>query len=74
MKIKLFFTFVTLLLLLMLSLTNTLAQDYTKWELPEGAKSRLRKGIVTDIQISPDNTRLAIASSAGVWLYDVNTS
>lgn len=74
MKINLFTTFVTLLLLLTLSPTNTLAQDYTKWELPEGAKLRLGKGIVTDIQISPDNTRLAIASSAGVWLYDVNTS
>ena len=73
MKINLFFTFVTLLLLLMLSPTHTLAQDYTKWELPEGAKLRLGKGIVTDIQISPDNTRLAIASSAGVWLYDVST-
>ena len=73
MKINLFFTFVTLLLLLTLSPTNTLAQDYTKWELPEGAKLRLGKGVVTDIQISPDNTRLAIASSAGVWLYDVST-
>ncbi len=73
MKIKSFFTFVTLLLLLMLSPTNTPAQGYTKWKLPEGAKSRLGKGVVTDIQISPDNTRLAIASSAGVWLYDVST-
>ena len=73
MKINLFFTFVTLLFLLTLSLKNTAAQDYTKWELPEGAKLRLGKGVVTDIQISPDNTRLAIASSAGVWLYDVNT-
>ena len=73
MKTDLFFTFVTLLFLLTLSLKNTAAQDYTKWELPDGAKSRLGKGVVTDIQISPDNTRLAIASSAGVWLYDVNT-
>ena len=73
MKTDLFFTFVTLLFLLTLSLKNTAAQDYTKWELPEGAKLRLGKGVVTDIQISPDNTRLAIASSAGVWLYDVNT-
>ena len=73
MKINLFSTFVMLLLLLMLSLKNTPAQDYTKWELPEGAKLRLGKGVVTDIQISPDNTRLAIASSTGVWLYDVST-
>ncbi|RKU10390.1 hypothetical protein C6503_19965 [Candidatus Poribacteria bacterium] len=73
MKINLFTTFVTFLFLLTLSPTNTLAQDYTKWELPEGAKSRLGKGVVTDIQISPDHTRLAIASSAGVWLYDVST-
>ena len=74
MKINLFLTFVTLLLLLTLSLRNIPAQDYTKWKLPEGTKARLGKGVISDIQISPDNTRLAIASSVGVWFYDVNTS
>ena len=47
--------------------------DYTLWELPEGAKRRLGKGMFTDMQLSSDGTRLAIASSTGIWLYDVNT-
>lgn len=48
-------------------------RDYTRWGLPEGAKARLGKGTFTDMQLSRDGTRLAIASSAGVWLYDVST-
>ena len=48
-------------------------RDYTRWGLPEGAKARIGKGAFTDMQLSSDGTRLAIASSAGVWLYDVST-
>ena len=48
-------------------------EDYTRWGLPEGAKARIGKGTFTDMQLSTDGTRLAIASSAGVWLYDVST-
>ena len=48
-------------------------EDYTRWGLPDGAKARIGKGIFTDMQLSPDGTRLAIASSAGIWLYDVST-
>ena len=48
-------------------------EDYTRWGLPDGAKARIGKGTFTDMQLSPDGTRLAIASSAGVWLYDVST-
>ena len=70
--------FSTLLVTLVstLFLTNTFAQaqDYTQLSLPEGAKARLGKGVINDIQLSPDNTRLAVASSIGIWLYDVNTS
>ena len=47
--------------------------DYTRWNLPEGAKRRLGKGILNDMKLSPDGTHLAIASSIGVWLYDVST-
>ena len=46
--------------------------DYTRWNLPEGAKRRLGKGVLSDMKVSPDGTRLAIASSSGIWLYDVN--
>ncbi|MCE2399610.1 sigma-70 family RNA polymerase sigma factor [Candidatus Poribacteria bacterium] len=45
--------------------------DYTRWNLPKGAKQRLGKGTITDMQLSPDGTRLAIVSSTGVWLYDI---
>ena len=48
-------------------------RDYTEWGLPDGAKARLGKGTFTDMQLSLDGTRLVIASSAGVWLYDVST-
>ena len=47
--------------------------DWTRWNLPEGAKQRLGKGVLTDMKLSPDGTRLAISSTVGIWLYDVNT-
>ena len=51
---------------------NTFAQDYTQWSLPEGAKARLGKGEITaNVTYSPDGTRLAVASSIGVWIYNV---
>ena len=75
MKTTQFFTLTMILLLLILTLflSNTFAQDYTQRNLPEGAKARLGKGVISDIQLSPDNTRLAITSSIGIWLYDVST-
>ena len=73
MKSKLFSMFLTLLIFSTPFLPNTFAQDYTQLHLPEGAKARLGKGVLNDMQISPDSTKLAIASSIGVWLYDINT-
>ena len=53
---------------------SSFAQDYTQWGLPEGAKARLGKGHITgNIAYSPDGTRLAMASSIGVWIYDAHT-
>ncbi len=52
---------------------NTCAQDYTQWNLPEGAKARLGKGVIGKIVYLPDNARLAIASSIGIWIYDAET-
>ena len=46
--------------------------DYTRRNLPEGAKRKFGKGKVTDMQLSPDGTRLAITGPVGVWLYDVS--
>ena len=73
MKARRFSILLTLFLLSMLFLTNTFAEDYTQRNLPQGAKARLGKGVINDIQLSSDNTRLAIASSIGVWLYDLHT-
>ena len=41
--------------------------------LPEGAIVRLGKGYINDITYAPDGTRLAVATSIGVWLYDTAT-
>ena len=49
------------------------AQDYTKWKLPQGAKARLGKGYINEIAYSPDSSRLAVASSIGIWIYDAKT-
>lgn len=47
--------------------------SHTTWGLPEGAKARLNKGFILEIAYSPDSTLLAVESSIGVWLYDVQT-
>ena len=54
-------------------INNTTTPDSLQWSLPEGAKARLGKGWINDIAYSPDNTLLAVASSVGVWLYDIQT-
>ncbi|MDE0484014.1 MAG: hypothetical protein OXI67_15660, partial [Candidatus Poribacteria bacterium] len=49
------------------------AKDYTKWHLPKGAKLRLGKGYINEIAYSPDSSRLAVASSIGIWIYNAET-
>ena len=49
---------VALLMLLALALPNTLAQEYTQLNLPEGAVGRLGKGSINVVQYSPDGTQL----------------
>ena len=66
------FTIVLLCVTLQI-LPDALGQDYTRWNLPEGAIMRLGKGTTHDIAYSPDGTRLAVASGIGVWLYDAHT-
>ncbi len=61
---------VTLLMFLVLLLPTAHTQDYTRWSVPEGAVVRLGKGVVREIQYSPDGARLAVASTIGIWLYD----
>ena len=67
-------TTVTTLILLILFTQHIFAQDITQWELPEGAKARLGKGLISgEIAYSPDGTRLAVAGGIGIWLYDTAT-
>ncbi len=74
MKTKPILTILVLLVLFISHLPSIPAQDYTQMHLPDGAKARLGKGAIIDVQLSPDNKRLAISSYAGVWLYDVSTN
>ncbi len=48
-------------------------QDYTTLNLPESAKARIGKGIVEDLQFSPDNKLLAVVTSIGIWIHDITT-
>lgn len=73
MKTKLFFVFLTHLFIATLFLCNSFAQDYTTWHLPEGVKTRLGKGEVTDVAYSPDGNSIAVATHIGIWLYDAHT-
>ena len=47
--------------------------DYSQWELPKEAKARFGKGGINAVQFSPDGTQLAVGTSIGMWLYDVET-
>ena len=53
--------------------TADVTTDSTRFALPEGATGRIGKGTINAIKLSPDKTLLAVAGSAGVWLYDANT-
>ena len=73
-KIRLF-PFVVLLVAV-LGVPDSRAQD-DPFHLPEGALARLGNGIVAghsrSVVYSPDGTRLAVASSVGIWLFDTDT-
>ena len=47
--------------------------DATTWELPEEAIGRLGRGIIADVAFSPDGESLAVATTIGVWLYELAT-
>ena len=66
------FICLTLFLVLNLYLSNTFPQD-TGLSLPEGATARLDKGTIEEVTYSPDDTRLAVAGSFGIRLYDAQT-
>ena len=69
--------FLTLILLCGISgfaHTQNIDTDYMRWSLPEGVNARIGKGTTNaPIAISPEATRLAIATTIGIWLYDSGT-
>ena len=73
MKKILFPIFLTLFIFLNAYLPLSFAQESPDISLPVGAKARLGKGWVNELQYSPDGMRLAVASSVGIWLYDTET-
>ena len=61
------------LLSVILLLPDGFAQGTTRWELPQGATARYGKGWINDITFSPDGAQLAVATTIGIWIYDVLT-
>ena len=64
---------IAMLLAGILFVQDSRAQDYTRWGLPDGSLARLDKGRIYEMAYSPDGTRIAVASSIGLWLYDAAT-
>ena len=66
--------------LVILIITCCLSTAFGEYEpatqigLPEGAIARIGKGAISKIAYSPDGTRLAVGSSIGVWIYDIETN
>ena len=55
------------------SMSNNTAQDIMQRYLPEKAKARFGKGFPFDFEYFPDGTKLAVASTIGIWIYDLRT-
>ena len=62
-----------LLLMFGLCFSNAFGKENPQWRLPVGAKARIGKGGVKEIKYFRDGTQLAVASTIGVWVYDVHT-
>ena len=52
---------------------NAFPEPYTRWGLPTGAKARLGKGKIHDIKYFPEGDKIAVATTVGTWIYDVET-
>ena len=73
MKLVKIFKF-SLLSVSVLVLQIGFAYGFTQMGLPEGAKARLGKGYIIGRSVfSQDGTRFAVASSIGLWMYDVHS-
>lgn len=73
MKKLLFLNIFSLIFITTFYYSNVSAENYTRWDLPDGAIARIGKGKIDAIQYSPDGTQLAVATTIGIWLYDAKT-
>ena len=64
---------VTFIITLGIYIQDVSAQDFNRWRLPKGATARYGKGWVRAIEFSPLGDQLAVATTIGVWIYDVHT-
>ena len=72
--IKTVFSILSLLFFfLQFGILNIYAQDYSQWEIPDGAIARIGKGRINDMEYSPDGSILAVATTIGIWVYDTDT-
>ncbi len=53
--------------------TTTFSQEHFQLSLPTGAKSRIGKGEIHQLKFFPDSKRIAIATSIGIWIYDIRS-
>ena len=65
--------FLVAFFLMLICVSQSFAEYYSRLGLPEGAIARLGKGEIRDIAYSPDGSRLAVAGSLGIWVYDVSS-
>ena len=60
-------------LILFLFVSAVSAQNHARWGLPDGAKMRLGKGRIYEVEFSPHGRYFAVASTIGIWIYDAQT-
>ncbi len=53
--------------------TLVFCQDDTRVGLPQGAKARFGKSKIYQVKYFPDGERIAVATTIGIWIYDVQT-
>ena len=61
---------VPLIFMLLPWLSVSFAQHYIPGYLPDGAIARFGKGYPFDFAYASDGTKLAVASTIGIWIYD----
>ena len=70
---KIHLLLIAFLLTMSLYASNIFAQGFTRQYLPKDAKARFGRGWVKDIKFSPYSNQLAVATTIGVWIYDLQT-